>query len=109
MSISETERAVINTNSDAFTQALGNDFYNLCGVTENQANKIFRNLDTFEANDSNDYKEAIQEYRKVFNQYNKSDVDNDLPDLKLVDFDKDGDLDIQLMDGKNVKKTFEHK
>ena len=97
MSLSGSERQVIQTNSDAFTQSLGNDFFNLIGSTENQAN------------DPNDYKEAIQEYRNVFDQYNKNSTANGLPTLRLVDADNDGDLDIQVMNGKKVNRTFVHK
>lgn len=109
MSLSGSERQVIQTNSDAFTQSLGNDFFNLIGSTENQANKIFKNLDAYQANDPNDYKEAIKEYRNVFDQYNKNSTANGLPTLRLVDADNDGDMDIQVMNGKKVNRTFVHK
>ena len=109
MSIDSVDRANIEANTDALHNTLNLGSLDIFGARENQANKIFRNLDQFEDRGGNDYEQAVEEYRKVFDQYNKSNDSDDLPDLKLVDYDNDGDMDIQLVEDGKAVKTFTHK
>lgn len=106
MSFDGMDREVVQTNADAFTSSSENGFYNFIGNTENQANRIFENLDQFKTREDGSYDDAVKEYKKVFDQYNKADTADELPDIQLVDYDNDGDMDIRLMNGKEVETTY---
>lgn len=110
MSIDSIDRANIESNSEAMNNTLNYRAFDIFGAEENQANKIFRNLDGFQQRGGNDYDQAVEEYRKVFQQMNQTDAANGdkLPDLQLVDSDNDGDLDIQLTKNGRVVDTYLH-
>lgn len=109
MSIDRVDRENIESNVDALNQTLSfGTFEFIAGACENQANKIFRNLDRFEQRGKHDFEQAVDEYRRVFDQYNNADKTDELPDLQLVDYDNDGDMDIQLVRGDKAVKTFTH-
>ena len=65
MSFDGMDREVVQTNADAFTSSSENGFYNFIGNTENQANRIFENLDQFKTRDDGSYDDAVKEYKKV--------------------------------------------
>ena len=108
MSFDGMDREVVRTNAEAFSSSSENGFYNFIGNTENQANRIFENLDQYQTRDDGSYDDAVKEYRKVFEQLNQDKTANDLPEIQLVDYDNDGDLDIQLMNGNEVETTYTH-
>ena len=105
MSLQDIDLENIRTNVDALQKSMS---WPVDFVTENQAYRIFRNLDEFKARGGNDYEEGVEEYMKAINSYNKSDKLDEFPDIKLVDYDNDKDLDIQLVRGKNVERTYTH-
>ncbi len=109
MSIDNIDRANIESNTNALNNTLNLGSLDLFGARENQANRIFRNLDQMEQRGGNDLQQAIEEYRNVFDRFNKADKNDMLPDLQLVDYDNDGDMDIQLVRSGKVVKSFNHK
>lgn len=109
MSIDNIDRANIESNAGALNTTLSYGVLDLFGAGEKQANKIFRNLDQLEQRGGNDLQQAIKEYRSLFDRFNKADKADMLPDLQLVDYDNDGDMDIQLVKAGKIVRTFKHR